>query len=174
MSTKGTRKSWPAIIGGLVVAAIAAYFGVDFGDGNTGTTTSPSAAPTATAPHATHASHATQARDGSNAEETGSSGLSSCALSSLPEQADIVVEDILAGGPFEHPDRDGTRFGNYEGILPQESRNYYREYTVDTPGLNHRGERRIVTGGGTETDPDVWYYTDDHYESFCEIPDAEN
>jgi hypothetical protein len=19
----------------------------------------------------------------------------------------------------------------------------------------------------------VWYYTDDHYESFCEIPDAE-
>ena len=65
------------------------------------------------------------------------------------------------------------RFGNYEGVLPQESRDYYREYTVETPGLNHRGTRRIVTGGGSETDPDVWYYTDDHYESFCSIPDAE-
>ena len=31
----------------------------------------------------------------------------------------------------------------------------------------------IVVGGGSDTDPDVWYYTDDHYESFCEIPDAE-
>ncbi|MFC2592192.1 MAG: ribonuclease domain-containing protein, partial [Corynebacterium matruchotii] len=52
-------------------------------------------------------------------------------------------------------------------------RNYYREYTVDTPGLNHRGKRRIVTGGGSETDPDVWLYTQDHYQSFCVIPDAE-
>ena len=31
----------------------------------------------------------------------------------------------------------------------------------------------VLTGGGSETDPDVWYYTDDHYESFCSIPDAE-
>ena len=31
-----------------------------------------------------------------------------------------------------------------------------------------------VVGGGTEEDPDVWYYTDDHYESFCAIPDAED
>ena len=76
-------------------------------------------------------------------------------------------------GPYEHPDNDNKRFGNYEGVLPKESKNYYREYTVDSPGVNHRGAKRIVTGGGTETDPDVWYYTDDHYESFCEIPDAE-
>jgi ribonuclease len=44
---------------------------------------------------------------------------------------------------------------------------------VETPGVGHRGARRIVVGGGSDTDPDVWYYTDDHYESFCEIPDAE-
>ena len=54
-----------------------------------------------------------------------------------------------------------------------QSSDFYREYTVETPGLDHRGARRIVTGGGSETDPEVWTFTDDHYESFCEIPDAE-
>lgn len=80
-----------------------------------------------------------------------------------------MIEDIEAGGPFEHPQHDGGRFGNYEGILPPEPLGYYREYTVDTPGLNHRGPRRIVTGGDTSVDPDAWYYTSDHYESFCEF-----
>ncbi len=32
----------------------------------------------------------------------------------------------------EHPDNDNKRFGNYEGVLPKESKNYYREYTVDS------------------------------------------
>lgn len=99
------------------------------------------------------------------------SGLPACSLESLPDQTEPVVEDILTGGPFAYPDNDGTRFGNYEGILPEEPAGYYREYTVDTPGLNHRGPLRIVTGGSTETDPDVWYFTGDHYESFCEITD---
>lgn len=99
------------------------------------------------------------------------SGLPACSLDSLPDQTEPVVEDILTGGPFAYPDNDGTRFGNYEGILPDEPSGYYREYTVDTPGLNHRGPLRIVTGGDTETDPDVWYFTGDHYESFCEITD---
>jgi ribonuclease T1 len=54
-------------------------------------------------------------------------------------------------------------FFNREGRLPSRPRGYYREYTVDTPGLGHRGARRIVTGGEP---PDVWYYTDDHYDSF--------
>ena len=34
---------------------------------------------------------------------------------------------------------------------------------MDTPGLSHRGARRIVTGGNP---PREWYYTDDHYDSF--------
>ncbi len=97
----------------------------------------------------------------------------SCALETLPDQTELVVDDILAGGPFGYPDNDGVRFGNYEGALPEESRNYYREYTVPTPGLGHRGPLRIVTGGGTQTDPDVWYFTGDHYETFCTITDAE-
>lgn len=161
MSSKGTRKSWPTAIGGAIVAIVAAYFGLDLSGGDSGTGNG-SGTDTTT--------QAEQQRD----ESTSSSGLPTCEVASLPDQADMVVDDILAGGPFEYPDRDGTRFGNYEGILPKESGNYYREYTVETPGLNHRGERRIVTGGGSKTDPDVWFYTDDHYESFCEIPDAEN
>lgn len=98
---------------------------------------------------------------------------SSCALDALPVEAVEVVADIRAGGPFDYPDNDGVHFGNYEGLLPAENSDFYREYTVETPGLNHRGARRIVTGGGGNTNPEAWYYTSDHYESFCEIPDAE-
>ncbi|AZA08816.1 Guanyl-specific ribonuclease Sa [Corynebacterium pseudopelargi] len=97
-----------------------------------------------------------------------------CPVDSLPKEADEVIDSILSGGPYEYPQDDGSHFGNYERLLPEQSSNYYREYTVETPGLHHRGERRIVVGGGTETDPDTWYYTADHYESFCEIPDAED
>lgn len=96
-----------------------------------------------------------------------------CPLGTLPAEAAETARDINAGGPYEHPDNDNQRFGNYEGVLPAGQPGYYREYTVDTPGVNHRGARRIVTGGGTEEDPETWYYTDDHYESFCEIPDAD-
>ena len=90
------------------------------------------------------------------------SGLPLVLLSDLPIEAAEVVEDIDAGGPYEF-DRDGITFGNYEGILPDRERGYYREYTVPTPGLDHRGARRIVTGG------DTLYWTDDHYESFSVI-----
>lgn len=80
----------------------------------------------------------------------------------LPREARKMVATIQRGGPFRHR-QDGNVFGNREGLLPQKQRGYYREYTVDTPGVDHRGTRRIVTGG---TPPQVWYYTDDHYDSF--------
>ena len=80
----------------------------------------------------------------------------------LPREARETVALILAGGPFPHP-QDGTVFGNRERRLPEKPRGYYREYTVTTPGIDHRGGRRIVTGG---TPPEVWYYSDDHYDSF--------
>ncbi|WP_237770161.1 ribonuclease domain-containing protein [Ornithinimicrobium sp. CNJ-824] len=95
-------------------------------------------------------------------------GIDACRDDELPVELDEVADDVEAGGPFDYPGKDGSTFGNYEGYLPEESRGYYREYTVETPGLDHRGARRIVAGGGT-TDPEVWYYTDDHYESFCEF-----
>lgn len=96
-----------------------------------------------------------------------------CAYDSLPSEAKTQIEEILEGTPSDDGPHDGKHFGNYEGRLPKQSSNYYREYTVKTPGLNHRGERRIVVGGGSKTDPDVWFYSSDHYETFCTIPDAE-
>ncbi len=80
----------------------------------------------------------------------------------LPPEAHRTLARILAGGPHPYA-QDGTTFFNREGHLPSKPRGYYREYTVDTPGLSHRGARRIVTGG---TPPSDWYYTDDHYDSF--------
>jgi len=80
----------------------------------------------------------------------------------LPPEAHATIALIERGGPFPHR-QDGSVFGNREGRLPRQPRGWYREYTVDTPGLSHRGARRIVTGGNP---PREWYYTDDHYDSF--------
>lgn len=80
----------------------------------------------------------------------------------LPREARQTLALIDRGGPFPYPQDNGV-FGNREGHLPKQSHGYYREYTVETPGLSHRGARRIVTGGSP---PTVYYYTDDHYDSF--------
>lgn len=92
-----------------------------------------------------------------------------CDLAGLPPEADKTVELIQSGGPFPYPRNDGVVFGNYEGRLPKHQRGYYHEYTVPTPGNKHRGKRRIVTGGAPQNDPPEYYYTGDHYESFCLI-----
>lgn len=89
------------------------------------------------------------------------------ALADLPPQGVQTYELIARGGPFPH-DKDGVVFGNRERLLPIRARGYYREYTVRTPGLSHRGKRRIVCGGAPRT-PDVCYYTADHYASFRRI-----
>ena len=75
------------------------------------------------------------------------------------------MEQIRQGGPFRF-EKDGTVFGNYERRLPNQRRGYYREYTVPTPGLSHRGGKRIVCGGQRPRSPDACYYTEDHYTSF--------
>ena len=80
----------------------------------------------------------------------------------LPPEARDTIALIQRDGPFPHR-QDGGVFGNREGRLPRKPRGWYREYTVETPGLQHRGARRIVTGGNP---PREWYYTDDHYDSF--------
>jgi guanyl-specific ribonuclease Sa len=135
------KNSVLATLGAVVLAAVAAFYGVDLGTQQTPTLVD---------------------------------GLEVCEVASLPDEAEPVIADILSGGPYEYPGEDGGHFGNYEGLLPKEKSSYYRSYTVDTPGMGHRGPKRIVVGGGTETDPEVWYYSGDHYESFCVIPDAED
>jgi ribonuclease T1 len=84
-------------------------------------------------------------------------------LSELPPEAHKTVFLIRHGGPFPY-ERDGAVFGNFERALPIRERGYYREYTVATPGVRHRGGRRIVAGRGGD-----FYYTDDHYRTFKRI-----
>ncbi len=57
----------------------------------------------------------------------------------------------------------GDRFGNYEGILPEENGVTYTECDIDTMGKK-RGAKRIVF-----SNDGYIYYTDDHYESFSNI-----
>mgnify|MGYP000848259456 FL=1 len=84
----------------------------------------------------------------------------------LPEEARATLRLIEQRGPFPYP-RDGIVFGNYENLLPAQPRGYYREYTVPTPGIRHRGARRIVHGGEAHSGEN--YYSADHYRSFRRI-----
>lgn len=78
----------------------------------------------------------------------------------LPPEAVATLRLIAAGGPYPYA-QDNTIFGNYSGTLPRERRDYYREFTVRTPGASTRGTLRVVTGSGGED-----YYTADHYATF--------
>lgn len=89
-------------------------------------------------------------------------------LVALPREAREVYRLIHQGGPFDH-DKDGTVFRNRERLLPIHPRGYYREYTVKTPGLKHRGARRIVCGGWEAARPKDCFFTADHYASFRRI-----
>ena len=91
------------------------------------------------------------------------SGLRLVAVAELPQEAVNTIKLIDAGGPFPY-DRDGATFENREGILPDHPVGYYAEYTVDTPGEDDRGARRIVAGSRGEL-----YWTEDHYASFERI-----
>jgi ribonuclease T1 len=106
---------------------------------------------------------ATTVTTGSTGDLDPESGLRWIAAAALPPEGRATLALVASGGPFPY-DRDGAVFRNREGILPQEARGYYREYTVVTPGSDDRGARRIVAGAGGER-----YYTDDHYRSFRRI-----
>lgn len=55
----------------------------------------------------------------------------------------------------------GSRFGNYEGILPEKDGRTYTECDIDTLGAEKRGGKRIVF-----SNDGLIYYTEDHYETF--------
>jgi ribonuclease T1 len=95
-----------------------------------------------------------------------------CPMATLPPEVGDTVRRIHAGGPFPFPQSDGAVFVNYEGHLPKQRRGYYHEYTVITPRSRDRSLRRIVTGGTPLTDPAQYFYTGDHYDSFCLITGA--
>lgn len=144
-----SRKTLSGVVG-LVVVVIGALLGVHAAGGgdDAGTTTHGT----------THgATHATTTPTASPSSEW-------IDASALPSQARAVLKEIDEGGPFEYPGKDGSVFGNYEGLLPHEGSGYYHEYTVDTPGASTRGTRRIITGRGSEL-----YWTADHYNHFQRI-----
>lgn len=105
-----------------------------------------------------------QADDGQSSDADRATGdLASVGVAELPAEGRETLELIDSGGPFPH-EKDGSTFHNFEQILPEEADGYYREYTVDTPGSDDRGARRIVAGKNSEL-----YYTEDHYSSFWRI-----
>lgn len=55
----------------------------------------------------------------------------------------------------------GSRFGNYEGLLPSAAGRTYAECDIDTLGARSRGAKRIVF-----SNDGLIYYTEDHYASF--------
>ena len=55
----------------------------------------------------------------------------------------------------------GSRFGNYEGLLPDKKGRTWTECDIDTMGAKSRGPKRIVF-----SNDGLIYYTGDHYESF--------
>jgi len=55
----------------------------------------------------------------------------------------------------------GSRFGNYEGLLPEKDGRTYTECDIDTLGASKRGAKRIVF-----SNDGLIYYTGDHYETF--------
>lgn len=55
----------------------------------------------------------------------------------------------------------GSRFGNYEGLLPEAEGRKWTECDIDTLGANSRGAKRLVF-----SNDGLIYYTEDHYEHF--------
>ena len=55
----------------------------------------------------------------------------------------------------------GSRFGNYEGTLPEKDGRTYTECDIDTLGASKRGAKRIVF-----SNDGLIYYTEAHYETF--------
>lgn len=90
-------------------------------------------------------------------------GLKVVGPNDLPPEGRKTLSLIEKGGPFPYS-RDGITFENREGRLPRKPSSYYREYTVDTPGSQDRGARRIIAGKNGEL-----YYTDDHYDTFVRV-----
>lgn len=144
-STRQLPRTWWGLLLALLGVAISVY--LSSGTGGTGGSGEDAGA--APAPQSSTSDPA--------------SGLAWVDLADLPPEASDTVALIEDGGPYPYDQDDGT-FGNFEGILPDEPRGYYREYTVETPGSPDRGARRIVSGSQGEL-----YWTADHYQSFDRI-----
>ena len=114
-------------------------------------------------PSSTATAAATSGSDVESGDIDPESGLPWVLEAELPVEGQATLALIDQGGPFPY-DKDGSTFGNLEGLLPDHERGYYHEYTVITPGSSDRGARRIIAGDAGE-----FYWTEDHYKSFERI-----
>ena len=147
----------------VVVAAVVAW-NAFFRDGGGSSTSAGSSTTTAVIAVSTTGGAHTTERPAPAAQQV--SDLPAASTADLPAEALDTLALVQAGGPYPYDQDDGV-FGNREGLLPDQFDGYYREYTVETPGSQDRGARRIIVGADGEV-----YYTDDHYESFVEVVDA--
>ena len=74
------------------------------------------------------------------------------------------VERYFKGGAI-----GGDRFGNYEGLLPKAKGRSYTECDLNTKGKSKRGAERLVF-----SNDGLYFYTNDHYETFDEVTITEN
>lgn len=58
----------------------------------------------------------------------------------------------------------GDRFDNREGLLPAAPERRYTECDLDTLGAGGRGAKRLIFSSDG-----LYFYTEDHYESFHEV-----
>ncbi|MGN1147981.1 MAG: ribonuclease domain-containing protein, partial [Lachnospiraceae bacterium] len=58
----------------------------------------------------------------------------------------------------------GDQFGNREGLLPKADGRSYTECDIDTYGEDSRGAKRLLF-----SNDGLYFYTEDHYESFHEV-----
>lgn len=122
-------------------------------------TRQPTATPTATQPPTRAPPTATPAPTRIRSQ----SGLPYILYNDLPPEAKETIRLIDNNGPFPFRQDDST-FQNRERLLPIQPFDWYREFTVITPGSPDRGARRIVEG-----EDGLLFYTDDHYASFREV-----
>ena len=68
------------------------------------------------------------------------------------------VSDVAPGKSI-----GGDRFGNYEGLLPKKSGRQYYEADCYYEGRKRNACRVVYSNDG------LYFYTDDHYETFTEM-----
>jgi ribonuclease T1 len=148
---------WDALVVSMRMRLAAALIGLIAVSGCAGTATE--TGPAAAGQGAVAAD--SQYADLAPAEPT--TDLKTMTVEQLPPEGIDTLELIASDGPFPYS-KDGSTFSNREGILPQQPKGFYSEYTVITPGSDDRGARRIVGG-----DDGSRFYTSDHYSSFREV-----
>lgn len=69
------------------------------------------------------------------------------------------VEKYLEGAAI-----GGDNYGNFEQLLPREQGRKYTECDINTNGGRSRGAERLIF-----SNDGLYFYTDDHYESFTQL-----